>query len=163
MVTQMSYECITGESTWITKVGRCFLAYSSFQGKKQAYEITFLSVYVFMSHHSAFEPVNKYLLKSVGRLCHWRWPRHHTFNTVGSTIPKRWTNLVLRWMKTCTSQHGTMKSRMPVDLQRMNNFRWEHFCSISSSSMSLHPSEGHRALEHFCENPKMWTLRVAES
>jgi hypothetical protein len=38
-------------------------------------------------------------MKSVGRSCHWRWPRRHNFNVVAATIPKWRTFKLLRWMR----------------------------------------------------------------
>jgi hypothetical protein len=44
-----------------------------------------------------FEPIGRFVWNSVGRSCHWSWPR--LYNPVPSTIPKWRTFKLLRWMK----------------------------------------------------------------
>jgi hypothetical protein len=41
----------------------------------------------------------------------------YVFNPVASNIPKWWAFELLRWMKTCTSQRGTMKFCVLTDLR----------------------------------------------
>jgi hypothetical protein len=60
-----------------------FLAYFP-KKESEAYEITRLSVCpsVCMCVPPpliTFEPVGRFLWNSVGRSCHWRWPRRHTY------------------------------------------------------------------------------------
>jgi hypothetical protein len=67
-----------------------------------------LSVRLSVSPLITFEQIGRFLWNSVGRSCHWRWPRRHTFNPVPSTIPKWRTFKLLRLM------------------QNLNQSTWEH-------------------------------------
>jgi hypothetical protein len=44
--------------------------------ENEVYEITSLSVSLPLI---TFEPSDRFLWNSVGRSCHWRWPRRHTY------------------------------------------------------------------------------------
>jgi hypothetical protein len=45
-----------------------------------------------------------------------------SFNPIALNIPKLRAFKLLRWMKTCASERGTMKFCMMIDIQRMDDF-----------------------------------------
>jgi hypothetical protein len=65
-------------------------SYWLFKNGMEAYEIAILSAC--LTPLITFGPVCKLWSNSVTRLCHWRWPRCHTFNHVASIIPMQGTS-----------------------------------------------------------------------
>jgi hypothetical protein len=73
-------------------------------------------------HLITFEPIGRFLWNSVGRSCHWRWPRRRTFESRIFNHSKMTRSNFWGGWKTCTTERGTMKFCTLIDLKRRNNF-----------------------------------------